>query len=123
MGGAPCSGCPARSTTNRGCSRLDGTAAHRPESSARRSNCPPGALQLRGSIAARYAFSQVTSLAYAAAAPTFAGVQLKRVLQQEGYYYAQGPVTSAVLEGEVGGVVRIAVEGRVANFWSIDSDY
>jgi hypothetical protein len=87
------------------------------ELSARR-----GSLQLRGWLAATYAFSQVTSLAYAQASPSFAGETLKAVLQKEGYYFAHGPVSSAVLEGEVGGV-RIALEGRTANFWSIDSDY
>ena len=87
------------------------------ELSARR-----GPLQLRGWFAATYAFSQVTSLAYARAAPSFAGMQLKEVLQLEGYYYAHGPVSSAVLEGEVGGV-RLTLEGRMANFWSIDSHY
>ena len=64
----------------------------------------------------------MTSLAYAEAARSFAGVQLKEVLQLEGYYYAHGPVSSAVLEGEVGWF-RIALEGRMANYWSIDSDY
>jgi hypothetical protein len=64
----------------------------------------------------------VTSLAYAQARPSFAGVELKEVLQREGYYYAHGPISSAVLEGEVGRA-RIAVEGRMANFWSIDADY
>ena len=87
------------------------------EVSARR-----GPLHLRGWLATTYAFSQVTSLAYAQASASFAGVELKQVLQKEGYYYAHGPVSSAVLEAEVGSV-RIALEGRVANFWSIDSDY
>ena len=87
------------------------------ELSARR-----GPLQLRGWFTASYGFSQVTSLAYAQAARSFAGVQLKEVLQLEGYYYAQGPLTSAALEGEVGWL-RLALEGRMANFWSIDSDY
>ena len=87
------------------------------EVSARR-----GPLALRGWVSAAYAFSQVTSLAYAQSRTSFAGVNLKDVLQTQGYYYAQGPISSAVLEGEVGGV-RIAVEGRMANFWSIDSDY
>jgi hypothetical protein len=81
-----------------------------------------GPLQLRGWLGATYAFSQVTSLAYAQSSASFAGVELKQVLQKEGYYYGHGPVSSAVLEGEVGGV-RVALEGRVANFWSIDSDY
>jgi Domain of unknown function (DUF3943) len=81
-----------------------------------------GPLQLRGWFAATYAFSQVTSLAYAQAAPSFAGVTLKRVLQTEGYYFAQGPLSSAVIEGEVGGV-RIGLEGRMATFWSIDHGY
>jgi len=81
-----------------------------------------GPLALRAWVVATYAFSQVTSLAYAQARPSFAGVDLKDVLQTQGYYYAHGPISAAVLEGEVGGV-RIAVEGRMANFWSIDSDY
>jgi hypothetical protein len=81
-----------------------------------------GPLQLRGWVAAAYAFSQVTSLAYAQAAPSLAGVDLKAVLQEHGYYYAQGPVSSAALEAEAAGV-RLALEGRMANFWSIDSDY
>lgn len=81
-----------------------------------------GPLGLRGWLAATYAFSQVTSLAYAQAAPSFAGVQLKSVLETQGYYYAHGPVTSAALEAEVGNV-RFALEGRLANYWSIDSDY
>jgi len=87
------------------------------ELSARR-----GSVQLRGWVAATYAFSQVTSLAYAQASTSFAGQTLRAVLQKEGYYYGHGPVTSAVLEGELGDV-RIALEGRTANFWSIDSDY
>ena len=81
-----------------------------------------GALQLRGWLSATYAFSQVTSLAYAQAASSFIGVTLKQVLQDQGYYYAHGPVSAAVLEAEAGGI-RLAVEGRMANFWSIDSDY
>jgi hypothetical protein len=87
------------------------------ELSARR-----GRLELRGWFAATYAFSQVTSLAYARAAPSFAGTELKRVLETEGYYYAHGPVSSAALEAEWGDV-RLGLEGRMANFWSIDSDY
>jgi hypothetical protein len=87
------------------------------ELSARR-----GPLQLRGWITATYAFSQVTSLAYAQAATSFAGETLKSVLYKEGYYFAHGPVTSAVLEGEIG-YARLALEGRMANYWSIDSDY
>jgi hypothetical protein len=85
------------------------------ELSARR-----GRLELRGWLAATYAFSQVTSLAYAEAAPSFEGVVLKQVLQKQGYYYAHGPVSSAVLEAEFRGV-RLALEGRMANFWSLDS--
>lgn len=87
------------------------------EVSARR-----GPLALRGWVNATYAFAQVTSLAYVQTRASFAGVALKDVLQTQGYYYAQGPVSTAVLEGELGGV-RLAVEGRMANFWSIDSDY
>jgi hypothetical protein len=79
-----------------------------------------GPLELRAWLGATYGFSQVTSLAYAQAAPSFAGVSLKEILQREGYYYAHGPISSAALEGEVGGV-RLALEGRMANFWSIDS--
>src|SRR4029078_7044141 len=59
---------------------------------------------------------------YVQARSSFAGVNLKDALQTQGYYYAHGPISSAVLEGEAG-VVRLAVEGRMANFWSIDSDY
>jgi hypothetical protein len=81
-----------------------------------------GPLELRGWLASTYAFSQVTSLAYLQAAPTFAGVNLRDVLQQEGYYYAHGPVSWAALEAGVGGI-RIALEGRMANYWSIDSGY
>jgi hypothetical protein len=44
------------------------------------------------------------------------------VLEKNGYYYAQGPVSTAVLEGEIAGV-RLALEGWMANYWSIDSDY
>jgi hypothetical protein len=81
-----------------------------------------GRLQLRGWLTATYAFSQATSLAFAQAVPSFAGVELKQVLQEQGYYYAHGPISAAVLEAEAGGI-RIALEGRVANYWSIDSDY
>jgi hypothetical protein len=81
-----------------------------------------GRLQLRAWLAATYAFSQVASLAYAQAAPSFSGLELKQVIQTQGYYYAHGPVSSALLEGELG-YVRVALEGRMANFWSIDSDY
>jgi len=81
-----------------------------------------GPVDLRAWFRGTYAFSQVTSLAYAQAAPLFAGVNLQEVLQTEGYYYAQGLLASAALEGEVGGL-RIALEGRVADFWSIDSGH
>jgi hypothetical protein len=87
------------------------------ELSARR-----GPLELRAWLSAAYAFSQVTSLAYAQAATSFTGTELKSVLQKRGYYYAQGPLSSAVLEGRVG-VVRLALEGRMANLWSFDSGY
>jgi hypothetical protein len=81
-----------------------------------------GPLELRAWLTAKYAFSQVTSLAYGQAAQSFAGVTLKSVLEKNGYYYAQGPVSTAVLEGEIAGV-RLALEGWMANYWSIDSDY
>jgi hypothetical protein len=87
------------------------------ELSARR-----GPLELRAWLAATYGFSQVTSLAYAQAAPSLAGMTLKSTLQDEGYYYAHGPISSVALEGGVGGV-RLALEGKMANFWSIDSGY
>jgi hypothetical protein len=87
------------------------------ELSARR-----GPLELRAWLVATYAFSQVTSLAYAQAAASFGGADLKAVLQRRGYYYAQGPVSRAALEGRIG-IVRLGVEGRMSNYWSIDSGY
>jgi hypothetical protein len=81
-----------------------------------------GPLELRGWLTATYAFSQVASLAYLQAAPAFAGVTLKSVLEKEDYYYAHGPVASAVLEGALGGV-RLTLDGRLADYWSIDSGY
>jgi hypothetical protein len=87
------------------------------ELSARR-----GPFALRTWLCVTYGFAQVTSLAYAQAAPAFADVHVKRVLQTMGYYYAHGPLSSAAIELE-GGPLRLAFEGRAATFWSLDADY
>ena len=80
-----------------------------------------GPLALRAAFAASYGFAQVTSLAYPDAAPTFANVTIKTELQQEGYYFAQGLLLSATLEGELGHV-RLTLDGRSQSFWSFNSD-
>jgi hypothetical protein len=87
------------------------------ELSARR-----GPFALRTWLCVTYGFAQVTSLAYAQAAPVLAGVRVKRVLQTEGYYYAHGPLSSAAIELE-SGPLRLDFEGRAATFWSFDADY
>jgi Domain of unknown function (DUF3943) len=80
-----------------------------------------GGLALRAAFAASYGFAQVTSLAYAVAAPAFATVVIKSELQLEGYYFAQGLLTFATLEAELGDV-RLTVAGRSQSFWSFNSD-
>jgi hypothetical protein len=78
-----------------------------------------GRLALRATLAASYGFAQVTSLAYAVAAPAFANVIIKTELKNLGYYYAQGLLTFAELEGELGDV-RLTLDARTQSFWSID---
>ena len=70
-----------------------------------------GRLALRATVAASYGFAQVTSLAYAVAAPAFANVIIKTELKNLGYYYAQGLLTFAELEAELGDV-RLTLDGR-----------
>jgi hypothetical protein len=80
-----------------------------------------GRLALRAAFAASYGFAQVTSLAYAEAAPAFANVIIKTELQQEGYYFAQGLLTFATVEAELSDV-RLTLDGRSQSFWSFNSD-
>lgn len=86
------------------------------ELSARR-----GQLALRATFAASYGFAQVTSLAYPQAASAFANVTIKTVLQEEGYYFAQGLLAFATVEAELGDV-RLTLDGRSQSFWSFNSD-
>ena len=78
-----------------------------------------GRLALRATLAASYGFAQVTSLAYPQAAATFANVIIKTELKNLGYYYAQGLLTFAEVEAELGDV-RLTLDGRSQSFWSID---
>jgi hypothetical protein len=78
-----------------------------------------GRLAVRVTLAASYGFAQVTSLAYAAAAPTFANVITKSVLKDQGYYYGQGLLTFGELEAELADF-RLTLDGRSQSFWSID---
>jgi hypothetical protein len=78
-----------------------------------------GRLAMRATLAASYGFAQVTSLAYAVAAPAFANVIIKTELKNLGYYYAQGLLAFAEIEGELGDV-RLTLDGRTQSFWSID---
>jgi hypothetical protein len=75
---------------------------------------------VRATLAASYGFAQVTSLAWAQAAPQFAGVQVKSELRVGGYYFAQGLLTAATLEAELGDV-RLRFDGRGQNLWSFNS--
>jgi len=80
-----------------------------------------GVFALRARLAAVYAFAQVASLAYAEAAPRFADVFIKSELQLRGYYYGQGPVSYATVEGEIG-ELRLTLDGRAASYWSFNGD-
>ncbi len=79
-----------------------------------------GPLALRATLAASYGFAQVTSLAYAEAAPAFANVIIKSELKMQGYYYAQGLLTFATIEAELGDL-RLTLDGRSQSFWSFNS--
>jgi Domain of unknown function (DUF3943) len=79
-----------------------------------------GRLAVRATLAASYGFAQVTSLAWAEAASEFAGVAVKSELQTQGYYFAQGLLTFAALEAELGDV-RLRFDGRGQNLWSFNS--
>ena len=78
-----------------------------------------GSLALRATLAASYGFAQVTSLAYAEAAPAFANVIIKSELKAQGYYYAQGLLTFATVEAELGDV-RLTLDGRSQSLWSFN---
>jgi hypothetical protein len=78
-----------------------------------------GRLALHASFAASYGFGQVTSLAWAQAASRFAGVQVKSVLQLNGYYFGQGLLTFATVEARLGDV-RLRFDGRSQSFWSFN---
>jgi hypothetical protein len=78
-----------------------------------------GRVAMRATLAASYGFAQVTSLAYVVAAPAFANVIIKTELKNLGYYYAQGLLTYAEIEAELGDV-RLTLDGRSQSFWSID---
>jgi hypothetical protein len=79
-----------------------------------------GRLALRATLAASYGFAQVTSLAWAEASSQFAGVTVKSELEGQGYYFAQGLLTFATLEAELGDV-RLRFDGRGQNLWSFNS--
>jgi len=74
----------------------------------------------RAALAASYGFGQVTSLAWAQAAGSFADVRVKSELQIHGYYFAQGLLTFAKLEAELGDI-RLRFDARGQQFWSFDS--
>jgi len=74
---------------------------------------------VRATFAASYGFAQVTSLAWAQAAPQFAHLQVKSELEKNGYYFAQGLLTFAALEAELGDV-RLRFDGRGQDFWSFN---
>ncbi len=78
-----------------------------------------GWFSLRATLAASYGFAQVTSLAWAEAAPQFAGVQVKSELRLGGYYFGHGLLTAATLEAELGDV-RFRFDGRGQNLWSFN---
>jgi hypothetical protein len=78
-----------------------------------------GRLAMRATLAASYGFAQVTSLAYAEAAPAFANVVIKSVLKNEGYYYGQGLLAFAEIEAELDDI-RLTLDGRSQSLWSID---
>jgi hypothetical protein len=79
-----------------------------------------GRFALRAALAASYGFAQVTSLAWAQAASMFADVRVKSELQTDGYYFAQGLLTFATLEAELGDV-RLRFDGRGQHLWSFNS--
>jgi hypothetical protein len=80
-----------------------------------------GALAVNARLAAAYSFAQVASLAYAEAAPEFANLFIKSELQLRGYYYGQGLVSYATVEGEIG-ALRLALDARSASYWSFNRD-
>lgn len=79
-----------------------------------------GRFAVRATAAASYGFAQVTSLAWAEAASSFAGVAVKSELQLNGYYFAQGLLTFATLEAELGDV-RLRFDGRGQQLWSFNA--
>lgn len=79
-----------------------------------------GRLAVRATLAASYGFAQVTSLAWAQAASQFTDVAVKSELETQGYYFAQGLLTFATLEAELGDV-RLRFDGRGQNLWSFNS--
>jgi hypothetical protein len=78
-----------------------------------------GRAALRAVVAASYGFAQVTSLAWAQAATKFAGVRVKSELQIHGYYFGQGLLTFAKLEGELGDL-RLRFDARGQQLWSFN---
>jgi hypothetical protein len=80
-----------------------------------------GIFAVHARLAAAYALAQVASLAYAEASSQFDNVFIKSPLQLRGYYYGQGVVSYAAVEGELGDF-RLAFDGRAASYWSINAD-
>jgi hypothetical protein len=78
-----------------------------------------GRAAVRATLAASYAFAQVTSLAWAQAAGMFADVRVKSELQTQGYYFAQGLLTFARLEAELGDI-RLRFAARGQQLWSFN---
>jgi hypothetical protein len=78
-----------------------------------------GALAVRAALSAQYSIALVQSLAYPAAAASFAGVFIKSELREQGYYYAQGLTTTSTLTVDLG-TFDFAFDGRFGRYRSFD---
>ncbi len=92
-----------------------GIAGPKLEWSARR-----GWLAVNAALNAQYAFALVQSLAYMQAQPYLPEEFGKSPLRKEGYYYAQGVVSSAILAVALSRF-DLAAAARGAWYWSIDA--
>jgi hypothetical protein len=78
-----------------------------------------GELLIRGTLNSVYGLSAVQSLAFPSAQAELSGMIIKSVLREQGYYYAQGLLNTAMLAAEYGRI-QLALMGRLDAFWSIN---
>jgi hypothetical protein len=78
-----------------------------------------GSVAIRAALSAQYSIALVQSLAYPAAAASYAGVFIKSELRQQGYYYAQGITSASALTVDLG-AFELAFDGRFGRYRSFD---